>query len=110
MLKPVVRAPLPMTLFVGTYAAIGARIWLPATSIGMVVDTGSDFEPSLRRSLAAFGEQIWLYRENSVRKTTRARNTYLGERRGCGLKKFAILSVDLKPVLNISQTASAFPL
>jgi len=64
----------------GTYACIGARMWLSATQLGMVIDRGSDFPPSMESKLAEFGEEMWFYR-NQPSGTTRALNTYRGDHR-----------------------------
>ncbi|KAH8113426.1 Ribokinase-like protein [Phellopilus nigrolimitatus] len=66
----------------GTYAALGARIWLPPNRIGMIVDRGGDFPPEIQASLAAFGEDMWLFRDDPQRVTTRAVNIYRGDNRG----------------------------
>nr|GAT53969.1 predicted protein [Mycena chlorophos] len=63
----------------GTYAAIGARIWLPPSRVGMIIDRGIDFPPEIQSTLDAFGD-IWLYRDHSG-KTTRALNSYIGDLR-----------------------------
>ncbi|RDB23298.1 Uncharacterized protein C16C9.01c [Hypsizygus marmoreus] len=65
----------------GTYAAIGARIWLPAEAIGMVVDRGYDFPDSIRKQLLAYGSDMWMFRNQPGSKTTRALNSYVGEHR-----------------------------
>ncbi|KAJ6539158.1 Ribokinase-like protein [Mycena capillaripes] len=64
----------------GTYACIGARVWLSANQVGMIVDHGSDFPPSMESKLAEFGEEMWIYRTQPV-GTTRAINTYRGDHR-----------------------------
>jgi len=66
----------------GTYAAIGARVWLPPHRIGMIVDRGNDFPHHVQESLDAYGSDIWLYRDDPQRITTRALNLYRGEFRG----------------------------
>ncbi|KAL7282156.1 hypothetical protein ACG7TL_003625 [Trametes sanguinea] len=66
----------------GTYATIGARIWLPPSSIGMIIDRGNDFSPQIQQALDAYGPDMWLYRDNPNRGTTRAINSYRGETRG----------------------------
>ena len=66
----------------GTYAALGARIWLPPNKIGMIVDRGSDFPPEIQKSLDAYGESMWLFRDDASRTTTRAVNSYRGDHRG----------------------------
>ncbi|EJD01085.1 Ribokinase-like protein, partial [Fomitiporia mediterranea MF3/22] len=66
----------------GTYASIGARIWLPPDKIGMIIDRGGDFPPEVQSKLDAFGKDMWLYRDDSERVTTRAVNIYRGDSRG----------------------------
>jgi len=66
----------------GTYASIGARIWLPADKIGMIVDRGDDFPAAIQERLDSFGSDMWLYRDNPGCKTTRALNSYRGDHRG----------------------------
>ncbi|KAF8524731.1 Ribokinase-like protein [Gautieria morchelliformis] len=65
----------------GTYAAIGARIFLEASQIGMVVDKGSDFPPDILQILLSYGQGMWLFRNREI-GTTRALNKYTGEFRG----------------------------
>lgn len=83
----------------GTYANIGARIWsgrklsqwpylkcvlmnrLPAKKLGMIIDRGTDFPPSIQSKLAAYGSEMWLLRDHSDRGTTRALNSYRGDHR-----------------------------
>ncbi|KAJ7276206.1 Ribokinase-like protein [Mycena haematopus] len=64
----------------GTYAAIGARMWLPPSQVGMIIDRGFDFPPSMESKLAEFGKEMWHYR-NQPSQTTRALNTYRGDHR-----------------------------
>ncbi|KAI9067619.1 Ribokinase-like protein [Trametes sanguinea] len=66
----------------GTYAAIGARIWLLPTAVGMIIDRGNDFPLHIQEALDAYGSDMWLYRDNPCRGTTRAVNSYRGEMRG----------------------------
>ncbi|KAI0824594.1 Ribokinase-like protein [Trametes gibbosa] len=66
----------------GTYAAIGARIWLPPSSVGMIIDRGDDFPVHIQSALDTYGEDLWLFRDNQGRDTTRALNAYRGELRG----------------------------
>ncbi|PPQ72525.1 hypothetical protein CVT24_004831, partial [Panaeolus cyanescens] len=85
----------------GTYAAIGARIWyfipvktgpqlkgiafsfrLPPNKIGMIVDTGNDFPQDIKDKLHSYGSEMWLFREQPNRGTTRALNSYRGDHRG----------------------------
>ncbi|KAI9001247.1 Ribokinase-like protein [Trametes punicea] len=66
----------------GTYAAVGARIWLPPSNVGMVIDRGNDFPAHIQDALDAYGPDMWLFRDNPDRGTTRAINAYRGEVRG----------------------------
>ncbi|KAL1761399.1 Ribokinase-like protein [Schizophyllum commune] len=66
----------------GTYAAVGARIWLPPSRLGMVVDKGKDWPGHIEGQLNAYGEEMWLYRDQPDALTTRALNIYKGEYRG----------------------------
>ncbi|GLB33586.1 putative pfkB family carbohydrate kinase [Lyophyllum shimeji] len=65
----------------GTYAAIGARIWLPPTEIGMMVDRGHDFPASIEANLLEYGPEMWIFRDQPDRLTTRALNSYKGDHR-----------------------------
>ncbi|KAG8691794.1 hypothetical protein FRC11_009559 [Ceratobasidium sp. 423] len=65
----------------GTYAAIGARIWLPASEIGQIVDRGVDFPISVQQELDHYGSEMWYFRDQPENKTTRAINRYTGELR-----------------------------
>lgn len=64
----------------GTYAAVGARIWLPSNQIGMVVDRGTDFPSSIQEKLDGYGPEMWIFRDQD-HGTTRALNSYRGEHR-----------------------------
>ncbi|KAG1762304.1 Ribokinase-like protein [Suillus occidentalis] len=66
----------------GTYATIGARIWLPPDSLGMIIDRGNDFPEDIQNRLLTYGSDIWHFRDDSNRVTTRSRNSYKGEYRG----------------------------
>lgn len=66
----------------GTYATIGARIWLPPDSLGMIIDRGNDFPEDIQNRLLTYGSDIWHFRDDSNRVTTRSRNSYRGEYRG----------------------------
>lgn len=66
----------------GTYASIGARIWLAPDRLGMIVDRGHDFPEDIQRKLDSYGTEMWLYRDDASRGTTRALNEYKGELRG----------------------------
>ncbi|KAI0676919.1 Ribokinase-like protein [Trametes maxima] len=66
----------------GTYAAIGARIWLSPSKVGVIIDRGNDFPPHIQNALDAFGTDMWLFRDDPSRETTKAINAYRGEVRG----------------------------
>ncbi|KIK65488.1 hypothetical protein GYMLUDRAFT_240015 [Collybiopsis luxurians FD-317 M1] len=66
----------------GTYAAVGARIWLPPQDVGMVVDKGHDFPPEIENKLRSYGDEMWLFRTQTEARTTRALNSYKGDHRG----------------------------
>ncbi|KDR83352.1 hypothetical protein GALMADRAFT_219185 [Galerina marginata CBS 339.88] len=66
----------------GTYAAIGARIWLPPSEIGMIVDRGYDFPETIEKRLLEYGKEMWMFREQRHLGTTKALNSYRGEYRG----------------------------
>ncbi|KAF8450784.1 Ribokinase-like protein [Boletus edulis BED1] len=63
----------------GTYATIGARIWLPPARVGMIVDKGNDFPTDFHQKLLSYGRDVWLFREHTDRLTTRALNSYRGD-------------------------------
>ncbi|KAI0334711.1 Ribokinase-like protein [Cubamyces sp. BRFM 1775] len=63
----------------GTYASVGARIWLPPSNLGMIIDRGNDFPVHIQEALDSYGPEMWLYRDNRDRSTTRAINSYRGE-------------------------------
>ncbi|KAF8559040.1 Ribokinase-like protein [Imleria badia] len=62
----------------GTYATIGARIWLNPSTLGMIVDKGIDFPTHIHQNLLSYGRDIWLFREHTDRLTTRALISYQG--------------------------------
>lgn len=66
----------------GTYAAVGARIWLVPTDVGMIVDRGRDFPAHIQAKLASYGPDMWLFRDDPTRGTTKALNHYQGDHRG----------------------------
>ncbi|KAG1753821.1 Ribokinase-like protein [Suillus paluster] len=66
----------------GTYATIGARIWLPSDTLGMIVDRGNDFPQEIQDRLLTYGSDTWHFRDDLDRVTTRSRNFYRGEYRG----------------------------
>ncbi|KAH9978057.1 Ribokinase-like protein [Lactifluus volemus] len=87
ILPPQEQFPLPhlQTLIGGggTYATIGARIWLPASETGMIVDKGVDFPQEIDDVLKSYGEDMWLFRNRlGAGTTTRALNRYTGDQRG----------------------------
>ncbi|KAI6106739.1 Ribokinase-like protein, partial [Pisolithus croceorrhizus] len=65
----------------GTYAAIGARIWLPSHKVGMIVDRGNDFPQHIQDKLLSYGANMWHFRNRDDRGTTRALNSYRGDSR-----------------------------
>ncbi|KAG2152948.1 Ribokinase-like protein [Suillus clintonianus] len=66
----------------GTYAAIGARMWLPPDTLGMIVDRGNDFPQDIQNRLLTYGSGMWHFRDDMNRVTTRSMNSYRGEYRG----------------------------
>ncbi|KAG0705445.1 Ribokinase-like protein [Suillus ampliporus] len=66
----------------GTYATIGARIWLPPDTLGMIVDRGNDFPQEIHNRLLTYGSDLWHFRDDLNRVTTRSMNSYRGEYRG----------------------------
>ncbi|OJA15306.1 hypothetical protein AZE42_00950 [Rhizopogon vesiculosus] len=66
----------------GTYATIGARIWLPPDTLGMIIDRGNDFPQEIEQKLLTYGPDVWHFRDHPDRCTTRSRNSYRGEYRG----------------------------
>ncbi|KAF8639802.1 hypothetical protein AX17_001061 [Amanita inopinata Kibby_2008] len=65
----------------GTYATIGARIWLTPDKLGMIIDRGEDLPANMLSKLMGYGEQMWLFRNRIDGKTTRALNSYFGDHR-----------------------------
>jgi hypothetical protein len=47
----------------------------------MVVDRGTDFPPSFQEKLDSYGSDMWLFRDQVDRFTTRGLNTYRGDQR-----------------------------
>ncbi|KAH7100627.1 Ribokinase-like protein [Auriculariales sp. MPI-PUGE-AT-0066] len=67
----------------GTYAAIGARIWLSPQNVGMVLDRGAGFAREMQSALDEYGgDELFHFRDNPDRTTTRAVNKYRGDLRG----------------------------
>ena len=50
--------------------------------IGMIVDRGNDFPSDIQNTLEQYGKDMWLFRDDRERCTTRALNIYHGEHRG----------------------------
>ena len=69
-------------MYIGTYAAIGARIFLPPQDVGMIVDKGPDFPEDILERLTSYGKEMWFFRDQKSAQTTRALNKYIGEHRG----------------------------
>ncbi|KAI1066578.1 hypothetical protein LB507_011159 [Fusarium sp. FIESC RH6] len=64
----------------GTYSALGARLFSPppkSTSVGWIVDQGSDFPPSLSTLIDSWSTSA-LFRHDALRLTTRGWNGYEG--------------------------------
>ncbi|GAA6000030.1 hypothetical protein JCM10207_006020 [Rhodosporidiobolus poonsookiae] len=65
----------------GTYAMVGARVFLPPTRVGILVDRGNDWPKAVEDELREYGEAMWVYRDKPDEPTTRALNLYRGEHR-----------------------------
>ncbi|KAL2206656.1 putative MAK32 protein [Sarocladium strictum] len=64
----------------GTYSALGARLFSPppqASSVGWIVDRGSDFPEKLTTLIDSWGTSV-VYRDDTERLTTRGWNGYEG--------------------------------
>lgn len=48
----------------------------------MIVDRGHDFPEDIQHKLDHYGSEMWLYRDDPSRGTTKAVNIYKGEQRG----------------------------
>ena len=57
-------------------------IRLPTHKVGMIVDRGNDFPADIQSALEAYGSDMWLFRDDQERVTTRAANIYRGDNRG----------------------------
>ncbi|KIJ70310.1 hypothetical protein HYDPIDRAFT_35709, partial [Hydnomerulius pinastri MD-312] len=66
----------------GTYATIGARIWLSPDKVGMIIDRGYNFPQDVQEKLLSYGPEVWHFRDHNDRETTRALNSYRGDVRG----------------------------
>ncbi|KAG2058895.1 Ribokinase-like protein [Suillus hirtellus] len=80
--KPTGKTVAPQIGGGGTYAIIGARIWLPPDTLGMIIDRGNDFPQDMQNRLLTYGSDIWHFRDDTTRLTTRSRNSYKGQFRG----------------------------
>lgn len=87
----------------GTYAALGARIWLPPSKIGVIVDRGHDFPQEIQNALKVYGEAMWSFRDDSSRTTTRAMNSYRGEKRGWDLRFDVDKLLTFRPASDIAR-------
>lgn len=58
-------------------------MFLPDNQIAMIVDRGDDFPEPIRRKLESYGSDMWVFRDQPGKATTRALNLYRGELRGC---------------------------
>ncbi|RXK37627.1 hypothetical protein M231_05103 [Tremella mesenterica] len=65
----------------GSYAIIGARIFLPPTKVGMLLSyTPESLPEPMRQSLLAYGEEMWAFvLRKDGNPTTRILNTYHGQ-------------------------------
>ena len=50
--------------------------------VGMIVDRGHDFPAHIQAKLDSYGPEMWLFRDDPTRGTTKALNHYRGEYRG----------------------------
>lgn len=49
----------------------------------MIVDRGHDFPQAMQEALDEYGTEMWHFRDQTERITTKALNSYRGELRGC---------------------------
>jgi hypothetical protein len=63
---------------------IGARAFLPASYVGLIIDEGIDFPPTMKATLEEYGKEMLHFRDRTDgdRLTTRTLNLSSGERRG----------------------------
>lgn len=75
---------------------VGARTFLPASRVGMVVDVGTDFPAPMRAALESYGDAMFWFRPRAdgAPTTTRALNIYSGEERG-SVRPFPLRSLPL---------------
>jgi len=59
-------------------------VWhrLDPSDVGMVVDRGHDFPSHIQAKLDSYGSDMWLFRDDPTRGTTKALNHYRGDHRG----------------------------
>ena len=69
---------------------------LSPDKLGMIVDRGHDFPADIQAKLDSFGQEMWLYRDDTSRGTTRDLNEYKGDLRGCVLRIYIRNSVVLR--------------
>lgn len=83
----------------GTIAMISADSFrrLPEDKIGMIVDRGHDWPQDIQNQLEAYGQDMWLFRDDKTRATTRARNTYQKDLRGCVVVDFLMIDPPTQP-------------
>ncbi|KAG0141042.1 hypothetical protein CROQUDRAFT_674331 [Cronartium quercuum f. sp. fusiforme G11] len=87
----------------GTYAAIGARMWLRPEQILMIIHKGQDFPPEVEQRLLSYSPSLFTFvSDPSHPRTTRALNTYSNTRRD-----FKYLTP--KRQLGLFEIASYFP-
>ncbi|KAJ4013883.1 hypothetical protein NW752_005595 [Fusarium irregulare] len=94
----------------GTYSALGARLFSPppkSTSVGWIVDQGSDFPPSLSTLIDSWSTSA-LFRHDALRLTTRGWNGYEGTAEKRAFKymtpKKRLTAQDLTPQLLQSRS------
>ncbi len=61
---------------------------LPAEKLGMILDRGHDFPEHIQEILDSYGKDMWLYRDDPTRGTTRAMNKYIGDHRGYDKQRY----------------------
>ncbi|WRT63515.1 uncharacterized protein IL334_000420 [Kwoniella shivajii] len=78
----------------GVFAMTAARMFLPPTQCGLLVDRGDDFPDTFTEILEGFGKEMIWFRPRKG-KTTRALNIYSGRKIGEGHQSFKYLSPQL---------------
>ncbi|KAF4982926.1 hypothetical protein FZEAL_1554 [Fusarium zealandicum] len=94
----------------GTYSALGARLFSPppqSTSVGWIIDQGSDFPPELSTLIDSWSTSA-LFRHDGLRLTTRGWNGYEGTAEKRAFKyltpKKRLTAQDLTPTLLRSRS------